>query len=571
MKRKLRLGRFTEKELAIIEKLSDVAKERFLSLDKKTQKKLLERAVKIAKQQHSKDRTKKNSKRKMIQTESKAKNRIRSSSSPLPQSSPLTRKQLIELSSNTLNTVLAGSSRNPSAQSESQENGTGENGNKIKSPNVNTLLQLPTELPQLVSGINQKNRETAKSQYQKKELQKKAREKKQGAGFFKGWNKKKRKKPLRFALSPKVTKGKWMVYAAIILCVLLLVLILAFVSIFMAGSDTDSSGYQCQVSEKTESYRVLVSEYCDKYDIGDYVDLCLAVMEQESGGRGIDVMQAEQSYYNKKPPIDTAEESIDCGVHEISDCLKKSKAAGPDDITLISLALQGYNFGNGYIDWAVKNYGGYSADNANLFSAKMCSSLHLSSYGDVEYVPHVLRYYVPNAETKVTNKKAAALIKELKENNTASDSVWKVIEKGASLTGTVTYGMLDPPRQDDGRDSPTVLDCSSFVAWSFHKSGYTGIPYTSTTKTFIESKKFETIEASELAVGDIGLKSATAPTGGANHVGIYCGKLKNGTKVWLHCTSKNGQSLTGNSSGVLMSPYTNFTYFRRLKKWKQAS
>lgn len=24
------------------------------------------------------------------------------------------------------------------------------------------------------------------------------------------------------------------------------------------------------------------------------------------------------------------------------------------------------------------------------------------------------------------------------------------------------------------------------------------------------------------------------PTGGANHVGIYCGKLKNVTKVWLH-------------------------------------
>ena len=170
-------------------------------------------------------------------------------------------------------------------------------------------------------------------------------------------------------------------------------------------------------------------------------------------------------------------------------------------------------------------------------------------------------------KTSVTNKEAVKLIRELKENNRASADVWKMIEKGASLTGTVTYGMLDPPRQDDGRDRPTVLDCSSFVAWSFHKTGHTGIPFVSTTKTFIESKRFVTINADELQPGDIGLKSATAPTGGANHVGIYCGKLKNGTKVWLHCTSKNGQSLTGNDSGVLMSPYTNFTYFRRLKKW----
>ena len=184
-------------------------------------------------------------------------------------------------------------------------------------------------------------------------------------------------------------------------------------------------------------------------------------------------------------------------------------------------------------------------------------------------MPHVLRYYVPNGDTKVTDKKAAALIKELKENNKAEPAVWKVIEKGASLTGKVTYGMLKPPRQDDGRDNPNVLDCSSFVAWSFHKSGYTGVPYASTTRTFIDAGNFITVNANSLQVGDIGLKSETAPTGGANHVGIYCGKLKNGTKVWLHCTSSSGTSFTGNTTGVMMGAYTNFTFFRRLSKWNK--
>ncbi|WP_456068159.1 hypothetical protein [Eshraghiella crossota] len=28
----------------------------------------------------------------------------------------------------------------------------------------------------------------------------------------------------------------------------------------------------------------------------------------------------------------------------------------------MSLALQGYNFGKGYIDWALKNYGYYTKD-----------------------------------------------------------------------------------------------------------------------------------------------------------------------------------------------------------------
>lgn len=334
-----------------------------------------------------------------------------------------------------------------------------------------------------------------------------------------------------------------------------------------AANSEDSFTYQAQVSEQTESYRELVAEYCEKYGIDDYVDLCLAMIEQESGGNPPDVMQTEQSYYNTSPPIGTAEESIDCGTHELSDCLKKAKCKNPSDIVGISLALQGYNFGNGYIDWALKNYKGYTKENAVIFSQKMCAELGFSSYGDVEYVPHVLRYYIANPETAITNESAKSILEELKENNTAANDVWAVIEKGASLIGSVQYSM--EKRQGDGRDNPEFLDCSSFTAWSFHKAGNNGIAYGSTTETFRTSSKFVDIEAKDLRPGDIGLKSQTAGTGGANHVGIYCGTLKNGTKVWLHCTSSSGSSLTGNESGAMFGAYTGFTYFRRLKKWNK--
>ena len=206
--------------------------------------------------------------------------------------------------------------------------------------------------------------------------------------------------------------------------------------------------------------------------------------------------------------------------------------------------MQGYNFGNGYIDWALKNYGCYSKGNAEIFSQKMCVELGYDSYGDVEYVPHVLRYYIANPETTVTNESANSILKELKENNTAPAEAWEVIEKGASLIGSVKYSMEQ--RQVDGRDNPEFLDCSSFTAWAFHKSGITSVPYASTTATFISSKKFEDISGDKLQPGDIGLKSKTGGTGGANHVGIYCGKMKNGTVVWIHCTSSSSTSLTGN-------------------------
>ena len=87
--------------------------------------------------------------------------------------------------------------------------------------------------------------------------------------------------------------------------------------------------------------------------------------------------------------------------------------------------------------------------------------------------------------------------------------------------------------------------------------------------TFIGFKKFQDISADQLQPGDIGLKSKTGGIGGANHVGIFCGKMKDGRVVWLHCTSSSGSSLTGNTEGPMFGVYTNFTYFRRLKKWNK--
>ena len=65
----------------------------------------------------------------------------------------------------------------------------------------------------------------------------------------------------------------------------------------------------------------------------------------------------------------------------------------PIDLEHISLALQGYNFGNGYISWALANYGGYSELNAIEFSDMMATQMGWAGYGDKAYVSHVLRYY----------------------------------------------------------------------------------------------------------------------------------------------------------------------------------
>ncbi len=64
----------------------------------------------------------------------------------------------------------------------------------------------------------------------------------------------------------------------------------------------------------------------------------------------------------------------------------------PIDMERIKLALQGYNFGNGYISWAKTNYGGYSYANAVEFSTTQAERLGWDSYGDTQYVTPPMCY-----------------------------------------------------------------------------------------------------------------------------------------------------------------------------------
>jgi hypothetical protein len=183
----------------------------------------------------------------------------------------------------------------------------------------------------------------------------------------------------------------------------LFLLLIVFISVAAVLSGA-SAGYQIQVSaqggglsETVLAYEPLVEEYCEQYGISDYVPLVLAIMQQESGGMGSDPMQSSECPANLKYPhkpggITDPEYSIKVGIQYFASCLRAAQVKAPDDIEGISLALQGYNFGGGYISWAEER-GGYSHANAVEFSQQKAKLLGWDTYGDTDYVPHVLRYY----------------------------------------------------------------------------------------------------------------------------------------------------------------------------------
>ena len=206
-----------------------------------------------------------------------------------------------------------------------------------------------------------------------------------------------------------------LLYAAGIMVVIMIpFLVIMGVASLLTSSGEGRNSY-IPVSAEVEAYRPLIRCYTTQYGIPEYEDLIAAVMMQESGGQGSDPMQCSESGYNTRYPhapnaISDPEYSIEVGVHTLADALNMAGAESPIDLDRISLALQGYNYGSGYISWALSNYGGYSELNAIEFSNMMAKRYGWSDYGDKAYVSHVLCYYsVGRSFMKVGNATMVAV------------------------------------------------------------------------------------------------------------------------------------------------------------------
>ena len=249
------------------------------------------------------------------------------------------------------------------------------------------------------------------------------------------------------ALISALIAGGWIA----VVIILIVVLLGCAVSLFGGGSDSTS---YTPVSAEVEAYTPLIQKYAKQYGIPEYVELIKAVMMQESGGKGSDPMQAAEGSFNKKYPhepngIKDPEYSIECGVQELKAALISAEVENPIDMERIKLALQGYNFGNGYISWAKTNYGGYSYANAVEFSTMQAQRLGWEKYGDTQYPAHVLRYYPYGRAFTSGGNQAIVEVALTQLGNEGGQPYWS------------WYGF-------DGR----VEWCACFVSWCADQCGY---------------------------------------------------------------------------------------------------
>ena len=146
------------------------------------------------------------------------------------------------------------------------------------------------------------------------------------------------------ALISAILAGGWIA----VVIILIVVLLGCAVSLFGGGSGSNA---YTPVSAEVEAYEPSIRKYAKQYGILEYVELIKAVMMQESGGRGLDPMQAAEGSFNTRYPhepngIKAPEYSIECGVQELKAALISAEVENPIDMEHIKLALQGDNFGN---------------------------------------------------------------------------------------------------------------------------------------------------------------------------------------------------------------------------------
>ena len=249
------------------------------------------------------------------------------------------------------------------------------------------------------------------------------------------------------ALIAAIAAGGWVA----IVIILFVVLFGAAIALFGGGGNSNS---YTAVSAEVEAYDPLIRQYATEYGIPEYVELIKAVMMQESGGRGLDPMQAAEGAFNTRYPhepngIQDPEYSIQCGVQELKAALEAAEVQNPIDMDNIKLALQGYNFGNGYISWARTNYGGYTYANAVEFSTMQAQRLGWESYGDTQYVTHVLQYYPYGRAFTAGGNQAIVEVALTQLGNEGGQPYWS------------WYGF-----------SSRVEWCACFVSWCADQCGY---------------------------------------------------------------------------------------------------
>ena len=160
------------------------------------------------------------------------------------------------------------------------------------------------------------------------------------------------------------------------------------------GNSQSSEALSAEVLAHTPA----IQKYASEFGIRNVPAIQAIIMQEERRQRNGSCTRPVSALITPSIPVHPvrfrdADYSIKVGIQYYADCVREAGCQSPQDMDKLKLSWQGYNYGNGYISWALEKFGGYSEANALQFSQEQAAAHGWSGYGDPEYVPHVIRYY----------------------------------------------------------------------------------------------------------------------------------------------------------------------------------
>ncbi|HHD2782621.1 TPA: lysozyme family protein [Clostridium perfringens] len=255
------------------------------------------------------------------------------------------------------------------------------------------------------------------------------------------------------------------------------------------------------LSPEVLKYKSLVEKYANKYEIGDYVNYLLAIMQVESGGTLVDVMQSSESLGLPPNTLET-EASIEQGCRYLAQLISISKEKGCD----INATIQAYNYGIGYLNYIQDNGRNHTYNLSESFAKKMSGGIK------VEYNNPIAISRNGGWRYKYGNQFYVELVLQYIDNKEFDDEIVQIIMGEAFKYKGWKYVF--------GGDNPnTSFDCSGLTQWCFKKAGI-NLPRTAQQQyDFTQHISMNEAKPGDLVFFQGTYNSRTYVT----HVGIYVG------------------------------------------------
>lgn len=296
------------------------------------------------------------------------------------------------------------------------------------------------------------------------------------------------------------------IIAVVIIVSTLIVSIISSVAAFFTPEKEAeiSGGIKMQMlSQATIAYTDDLKEAAEEEGIEKYVNYLLAIMETESHGEGNDPMQSSESAGLEPGGFTNPQDSIKQGVSYFAMCIRKAEENNCD----IKCAVQSYNFGSGFIDYAASYGGTYSLELSESFAQEKSNGIK------ADYANDIAINYNGGFRYAYGNMFYAELVSTYIYSY-EDETVQKVIDEAYKYYGwDYVSGGCSP---DYGG-----FDCSGLVQYVYRQAGI-DLPR-------LEKEQFaasQEISIDEIQAGDLLFYQNESSGGSIGHVAIYIGDGK---------------------------------------------